>query len=130
MVLRVRTRSVAALTAMILAVLLFGMPTRAQGPNPPGRDYPDIQLPSHARGAAALGALAPHLPEIAAQHGKSTDELRSIFLRDNTIWTDVRGRLYYGCEFGPPPVRTPGGHDTRRLVDGNQSAASTGFHFH
>ena len=104
MVRRVCRRSITPLTAMILVVLLFAMGTRAQDRNPPARQFPDIQLPFPARGGEALSALAPYLPQLAASYGKSVDELRNIFLRDHTLWTDTRGRLFYGCEFGPPPV--------------------------
>src|SRR5436309_12204729 len=105
---RVCKRSVTALTVMILAALLFSMGTRAQDRNPPARQFPDIQLPSPARGAAALSALAPYLPQLAAWHGKSEDELRKIFLLDNTLWTDTHGRLFYGCAFGASPLTTAG----------------------
>src|SRR5437773_8219099 len=108
MVRRVCRRSITALTAMILVVLLFAMGTRAQDRNPPARQFPDIHLPALARGGEALSALAPYLPQLAASYGKSVDELRNIFLRDHTLWTDTRGRLFYGCEFGPPPANAAG----------------------
>ena len=56
-------RSLTALTATILAVLLFAMGTTAQV-----RDFPNIQLRAPARGSAALSALAAHLPQIAHNH--------------------------------------------------------------
>ncbi len=117
MVRRVFSRSVTALAAILLVVLLFSMGTRAQDRNPPARQFPDIQLPSPARGAAALSALAPYLPQLAASYGKSEDELRNIFLRDHTLWTDTRGRLFYGCEFGPPPVNAPGAENAGAVLE-------------
>src|SRR5436189_2564754 len=117
MVRRVFSRSVTALAAIILVVLLFSMGTRAQDRNPPARQFPDIQLPSPARGGAALSALAPYLPQLAASYGKSEDELRNIFLRDHTLWTDTRGRLFYGCEFGPPPVNAPGAENAGAVLE-------------
>src|SRR6266487_5596273 len=117
MVRRVFRRSITALTAMLLVVLLFSMGTRAQDRNPPARQFPDIQLPSPARGAAALSALAPYLPQLAAWHGKSEDELRKIFLLDNTLWTDTHGRLFYGCEFGARPVSTAGAESTGVVLE-------------
>src|ERR1041384_3388629 len=104
---RVCDRSVTALILMILVALCFSRGPRAQDRNPPARHFPDIQLPSPARGGAALSALAPYLPELAASYGKSEDELRNIFLRDHTLWTDTHGRLFYGCEFAPPPAGAP-----------------------
>ena len=117
MVRRVFSRSVTALAAIILVVVLFSMGTRAQDRNPPARQFPDIQLPSPARGAAALSALAPYLPQLAAWHGKSEDELRKIFLLDNTLWTDTHGRLFYGCEFGSRPVSTAGPESTGVVLE-------------
>ena len=117
MVRRVCRRSITALTAMILVVLLFAMGTRAQDRNPPARQFPDIQLPFPARGGEALSALAPYLPQLAASYGKSEDELRNIFLRDHTLWTDTRGRLFYGCEFGPPPVNAPGAENAGAVLE-------------
>ena len=117
MVRRVCRRSITALTAMILVVLLFAMGTRAQDRNPPARQFPDIQLPFPARGGEALSALAPYLPQLAASYGKSEDELRDIFLRDNTLWTDTHGRLFYGCEFGARPVSTAGAESTGVVLE-------------
>src|SRR5881397_485947 len=97
-------RSVSALITLVLAVLLFAMGTQAQNGHPVAPQFPDIHLPAPARGGDALSALAPYLQEIAASHGKSVDELRNLLLSDNTLWTDTRGRLYYGCELGTPPV--------------------------
>ncbi len=117
MVRRVFSRSVTAVAAIILVVVLFSMGTRAQDRNPRARQFPDIQLPSPARGAAALSALAPYLPQLAAWHGKSEDELRKIFLLDNTLWTDTHGRLFYGCEFGSRPVSTAGAESTGVVLE-------------
>src|SRR5438034_11840734 len=109
---RVCIRSLTALSATILAVLLFALGTTAQV-----RDFPDIRLPAPARGSAALGALAAHLPQIAAAYGKTTDEMASIFLRDHTLWTDTHGRLFYGCEFGTPPVNASGADNTDAIAE-------------
>ena len=109
---RVRARSFTGLSATILAVLLFTMGVPAQA-----RDFPNIHLPAPARGSAALRALAAHLPQLAAAYGKSTDELASIFLRDDTLWTDTHGRLFYGCEFGTPPVNASGAENTGAIAE-------------
>jgi len=109
---RVRARSFTGLSATILAVLLFTMGVPAQA-----RDFPNIHLPAPARGSAALRALAAHLPQLAAAYGKSTDELASIFLRDDTLWTDTHGRLFYGCEFGTPPVNASGAENTGAVAE-------------
>ena len=111
------TRSVSAIATTILVVLLFALGTPARERNPAAPGFPNVRLPSPARGSAALSALAAHLPQLAASYGKSTDELSSIFLRDHTIWTDTRGRLFYGCEFGPAPVHAPGAEDPDAVLE-------------
>src|SRR5436309_3550495 len=109
---RVCIRSLTALTATILAVLLFAMGTTAQV-----RDFPNIHLPAPARGSAALGALAAHLPQIAASYGKSTDELAGIFLQDHTLWADTHGRLLYACEFGTLPSNAPAAENAGTIAE-------------
>src|SRR6266571_1560577 len=110
-------RSVSAIATTILVVLLFALGTPARERNPAAPGFPNVRLPSPARGSAALSALAAHLPQLAASYGKSTDELSSIFLRDHTIWTDTRGRLFYGCEFGPAPVHATGAEDPDAVLE-------------
>src|SRR5437773_2180090 len=105
-------RSLTALTTTILVVLLFAMGTTAQV-----RDFPNIHLPAPARGSAALGALAAHLPQIAASYGKSTDELAGIFLQDHTLWADTHGRLLYACEFGTLPSNAPAAENAGTIAE-------------
>src|SRR5438034_9097224 len=114
---RVCTRSLPALTTAILAVLLFAMGTTAQVQNPAGSKFPKIQLPAAARGSAAVTALSPYLPQLAAWYRKSTDELASIFLRDDALWTDTHGRLFYECEYGPPPANAPGAENAGAVLE-------------
>src|SRR5438094_8490819 len=111
------TRSVSAIATTILVVLLLALGTSARERNPAAPGFPNVRLPSPARGSAALSALAAHLPQLAASYGKSTDELSSIFLRDHTIWTDTRGRLFYGCEFGPAPAHAPRAEDPDAVLE-------------
>src|SRR5437867_5292020 len=113
----VSRRSASALITVVLVVLLFAMGTQAQNGNPAGPQFPDIHLPSSARGGEALAVLAPYLQEIAASHGKSVDELRNLLLSDNTLWTDTHGRLYYGCELGTPPVNAPGAGSASAVLE-------------
>src|SRR5881397_2164846 len=102
---RMLTKCKILMATLLIAVVMVSTGAPAQERNPAGRESPDVRLPAPARGPAALSALLSHLPELAASYGKSTEELRSVFLRDNTIWADIRGRLFYACEFGPtPPV--------------------------
>jgi hypothetical protein len=52
-----------------------------------------IQLPDKARGEAAIVALGARLPEVAAFHGKSPQQLRKLFQTDNSLWVNPEGRL-------------------------------------
>src|SRR5437773_2601918 len=114
---RVCTRSLTALTTAILAVFLFAVGTRAQEPSTAAPKFPNIHLPARARGSAAVTALSPYLPQLAAWYRKSTDELASIFLRDDALWTDTQGRLFYECEYGPPPANAPGAENAGAVLE-------------
>jgi hypothetical protein len=52
-----------------------------------------IKLPDKARGEAAIVALGARLPEVAAFHGKSPQQLRKLFQTDNSLWVNPEGRL-------------------------------------
>ena len=65
------------------------------------RVFPDVNLPSRAKGAAAVAQLGAHLPDVAAWHGTSAEELRDILNRDKSLEVDRRGRLLYSCSMGP-----------------------------
>src|SRR5207249_1989680 len=96
----------------------FAMGTTAQDQNPAGLKFPKIQLPARARGRAAVSALTPYLPQLAAWYGKSADELAGIFLSDNTLWTDTHGRLFYGCELAmAPPANAPGAESAGEVLE-------------
>jgi len=47
------------------------------------------------RGTAAVKALSNNISAVAAQHGKTGQELRQLLLRDNTLNVARNGRLYY-----------------------------------
>ena len=61
--------------------------------------------------------MYPNLPQLAAWYRKSTDELASIFLRDDALWTDTHGRLFYECEYGPPPANAPGAENAGAVLE-------------
>jgi hypothetical protein len=62
------------------------------------RGFPaDIRLPEKVRGEAAIAALGARLPEVAAFHGKSPQQLRKIFQTDNSLWVNPEGRLCHTC---------------------------------
>ena len=58
-----------------------------------------IRLAAKTRGEAAIAALGARLPEVAAFHDKSPQQLRDIFRADHTLWVDPAGQLIYACEF-------------------------------
>jgi hypothetical protein len=56
-----------------------------------------IRLPENARGEAALAALGDRLSDVAAYHGKSARQLREIFRKDDSLWVNTQGQLFYAC---------------------------------
>ncbi|MCB1129897.1 MAG: autotransporter-associated beta strand repeat-containing protein [Verrucomicrobiae bacterium] len=56
-----------------------------------------IHLPAKARGEAAIAALGARLPEVAAFHGKSPQQLRKHFRSDPSLWVDEGGELFFAC---------------------------------
>ena len=55
---------------------------------------PDI-LPEAANGQAAIRALGSHLPDVANEHGMTAAKLQELFARDESLWVDRSGRLFY-----------------------------------
>lgn len=93
----------------------------AQERNAAGREFPQIQLPSPARGRQALQMLGRRLPQVAAWYGKSEAELRGLLLREPNLWVDPQARLLYLCEFEPPSL-----HQRPHGLHGSSPAASMG----
>lgn len=90
-----RARQSSAWSAVLFGLLL--LPSVAKDSMEPG--FPaGIRLPEQARGEAAIAALGARLPEVAAFHGKSPQQLRKIFQTDNSLWVNPEGRLFYACE--------------------------------
>jgi hypothetical protein len=81
-----------------VAALLVLSPLAANGQRPHEPGFPaGIRIAAEARGEAAIVALGARLPEIAAFHGKSPQQLRRIFQTDNSLWVNPEGRLCYTC---------------------------------
>jgi hypothetical protein len=57
----------------------------------------NIRLPQKNRGEAAITALGARLPEVSAFYGKSPQGLREMFRKDDTLWVDPNGELFYAC---------------------------------
>jgi autotransporter-associated beta strand protein len=84
----------AVVSAGIFAALLAAASADMQ--SEPG--FPaGIRLPENARGEAALAALGDRLSDVAAYHGKSARQLREIFRKDDSLWVNTQGQLFYAC---------------------------------
>lgn len=82
-----------------IAALLALAPLATNGQNPHEPGFPTaIRLAAKARGEAAIAALGTRLPEIAAFHGKSPQQLCKLFREDHSLWVDPGGQLFYACE--------------------------------
>lgn len=58
--------------------------------------FPALSLPAaELNGSAAVKALGNNLPAIAAEYGKTAQELRQLLLRDRTLNVAANGRLFY-----------------------------------
>jgi autotransporter-associated beta strand protein len=90
-----RIRRIAVAIAFLITAASSG---HGQGAPEPG--FPaGIRLAAKARGEAAIAALGARLPEVAAFHGKSPQQLREVFRADHSLWVDPEGQLLYACEF-------------------------------
>jgi len=70
----------------------------ARGEPPIDAGFPaGIRIVENARGEKAIATLGERLPEVAAFHGKSAQQLREIFRKDDSLWMNTQGRLFYAC---------------------------------
>lgn len=82
--------------SIVSAVVFGALPAIADPPNDPG--FPaGIRIAENVRGEKAIAALGERLPEVAAFHGKSAQQLREIFRKDDSLWINTQGRLFYAC---------------------------------
>ncbi|MCH7226532.1 autotransporter-associated beta strand repeat-containing protein [Haloferula sp. A504] len=78
--------------------LLLACPGVSQAKDPAEPGFPaGIRMAAPARGEAAVAALGGRLPEVAAFHGRSARQLRSVFRADPSLWVDEVGQLFYAC---------------------------------
>ncbi len=68
--------------------------------------YPEIALPEESQGQRAIDLLGTKLPDVAAWHNKTEEQLRALLLREKTLWVDRRGRLFN--KDSPPPPKSQG----------------------
>ena len=91
------TRRIRTAAELVVSMALTSLMLHARNPAEPG--FPSgIRLAAKARGETAIAALGNRLPEVAAFHGKSPQQLRKIFQTDNSLWVDPEGQLFYACE--------------------------------
>jgi len=81
----------------MLLALASGLAARAAQPD----GFPDIQLPAKARGEAAIAGLGNQIGPVAAFYHITAQELAVRLRRDNALWVDQHGRLFYVCDWGP-----------------------------
>jgi PKD repeat protein len=62
-----------------------------------------------ARGQAAIDALGPDLPAVAAHYGMTPEELQVRLRSDPNLWVDNQGLLMFLDEFPPPPIEASAG---------------------
>ncbi|RFC49292.1 MAG: PKD repeat-containing protein [Verrucomicrobia bacterium] len=62
-----------------------------------GENFPAVNLPRKAQGAAIPLALGANLPRVAAWYERSEAELRALCNRDRSLQADRQGRLHYVC---------------------------------
>ena len=77
-----------------------------------------IRIAENARGEKAIAALGERLAEVAAHHGRSVEQLRDHFRKDDTLWVNPQGRLFYGC---PPACE----HCAHEAPEGDPGIAET-----
>ncbi len=65
----------------------------ARGPASP----PGLRLSERACGEAAIEALGAGLPKVAAQHGKTSRQLREAFRADRSLHVNSAGELIFAC---------------------------------
>jgi PKD repeat protein len=101
-------RSLAAALLLSSTLLVGAQPVAPAGsaasrPHPAKRPFPQLELADRkSSGQRAIDLLGKRLDEVAAWHGKSPDEFRSMLLRDRRLKLDQRGRLFVEDELEAP----------------------------
>jgi hypothetical protein len=70
------------------------VPNSAQG-DTENAPFARISLPAVSNGQAAIDALGPQLPAVAAWYGFKAEELSQLLLSDNSVHLDRKGRLLH-----------------------------------
>src|SRR5258708_7924104 len=85
-----------------VGVLTYSFLALCAQASPPGNiplNFPDVQLPAKSRGEAAISALGPKLPAVAAFYRITPEELQNRLRKEQSLWVDPYGRLFYVCEW-------------------------------
>lgn len=127
-----------ALVAVVLSALAApsiqaapAQPAAASTPHPAKPPFPLLNLPeSNARGQRAIDLLGDRLPEVAAWHRMSADELRSRLLEDRRLRIDRRGRLFVEDELDAPLPAGAASATTTSVQDGSLQPLDQTFMLH
>ncbi|MEY4243037.1 MAG: hypothetical protein RLZZ245_622 [Verrucomicrobiota bacterium] len=100
--------------SIVSAAIFAALLATASGDVPIEPGFPaGIRLPENARGEKAVAALGERLPEVAAFHGRSAQQLREIFRKDDSLWINPRGELFYAC----PPACDHCAHEAPEEIE-------------
>ncbi|CAH0537569.1 PKD domain-containing protein [Vibrio marisflavi] len=83
-----------SLFGLLALVLLTFLSLAAYANNGKG-PFPTLNLPDKAQGQRAIEQLGDKLPEVAAWYGKTPEEFSTLLSRDETMWIDRRGRVFF-----------------------------------
>jgi hypothetical protein len=100
------SRNHRAILLAALAALASGV-TQAQDTRPGRPALPEVALERALNGDAAVAALGSNLPAVAAHYGKNAAALALLFRTDRDLWTDQKGRLFFGDSYIPNPALAP-----------------------
>lgn len=81
-------------------------------------------------GDSAISAMGGNLPAVAAQYGKTANQLRSLLRRDRTLRVDRHGKLLYKEEMPKLPRQAPGASAQSGVLDGALFPLDQTFRLH
>src|SRR5262245_38876071 len=116
-----KTKAHTLLGAGLSLLVTFGLTqgAAAQDMRPGRPDLPPVALPAAVKGAAAIAALADHLPGVALHYGLTAKKLAELFREDGDLWVDDEGRLHFAESYLPAPAE--GGQVQAALVPVEQT---------
>ncbi|MFM1770742.1 MAG: hypothetical protein RJA22_3271 [Verrucomicrobiota bacterium] len=99
---------VGRVTAVATAALLGSATLMMAQDLRPGRPaLPEVALDRAVHGEAAIAALASQLPGVARHYGMTSEKLAERLRKDQDLWVDRQGRLYFAESHLPAPTEAP-----------------------